>query len=342
MNKGLKKVNIEKVLFFDAELVRLSEKLELDTREFFNYQKKTRNRETDEFLSNEEVVEHYRKKAALKMSFNKVVTIGVGYVVKGNLRIKAITGTEHEVIQKFLDITCAGFQYLCGFNIIGFDIPMILANGAKYFDVTEHIPDQFNTSGKKPWELKAVIDLMDQFKGTHFYNPSLDDACFHFNIPSPKGDIDGSMVSETYYTEGVDRIATYVKQDVLAAVRLFQAMRHEEFFTDFVDVNEEDKLRAELSEGSSEEEVEEYMEELSELSPLERLYIHNDLSPKVKAEIESLVTRKMTKKDKENLFIILRGVYVRTDFVNKDQDSKSVVETKEAEIREFIDNLEKS
>lgn len=322
MNKSLRKIDIEDVLFFDAEMVRLSEKLEIGSREYFNYQKKTRDMKTDVVLDDLELVEMYRNRAALRMTFNKIVTVGVGYVYNGQLRIKAITGTEWEILEAFCGITTK-FKYICGFNIIQFDLPMIVANGMKYFDVVGALPDMFNTSGKKPWEMKNIVDLFDQFKGTHFGNSSFDEVCRHFDVPSPKDDIDGSMVSEVYYTEGVDRIASYVKKDVFASVQLFQRMRYEEMFTEFVDANEE-KIEVVIE----------------EIPPLEKLYSSNEFSKEVIDKILALKgKKKLTKKDKSNLFTILRGVYVRTDFVHMDQDSKKVIAAKEEEINEFIENI---
>jgi 3'-5' exonuclease len=328
MNKSLKKVDIEDVLFFDAEMVRLLEKLDVDSRQFENYQKKTRNMETDELLPAEEVQAIYDKRAALLMTYNKVVTVGVGYVRTNEdgtqeLRIKALVGSEEEVLSQFCAIAGKGFGYACGFNVIGYDLPIIIANSMKYFDATEVLPDKFNPSGKKPWNMDKIIDLYEVFKGTFFRHTSFDEACMHFGIPSPKDDINGADVSRVYYEEGVERIAKYVKKDVLASVQLFQRMRFEEIFTEFTDVDEQENTEVVIP----------------ELPPLEELYKNNEFSKEIGDRIKELKgKKKLTKKDKENLFTILRGVYVRTDFVNMDQDSKKVVQAKEEEIEEFIEN----
>jgi len=43
-----------------------------------------------------------------------------------------------------------------------------------------------------------------------------------FNIPTPKDDIDGSMVADVYWKEkDIDRIVTYCEKDVLAIAQLF-------------------------------------------------------------------------------------------------------------------------
>jgi len=80
MNQTIKKVNQEKILFMDIEDVRRSKELDINSREFELYRKKTRNRETDEYLPNDEVVKEYQKKGALKMCYTKIVCIGVGFI----------------------------------------------------------------------------------------------------------------------------------------------------------------------------------------------------------------------------------------------------------------------
>lgn len=57
-------------------------------------------------------------------------------------------------------------------------------------------------------------------------------------------------------------------------------------------------------------------------------------------EVKDLIGKKrLTKKDKTNLRTILLGVYLRTDFVNQDQDTKAVKEAKTEEVDNFINSL---
>ena len=113
------------------------------------------------------------------------------------------------------------FKYICGYNIIQFDLPICSYNASKYFDITSVLNPLFNVSQKKIWDMRNVIDLMDVVRGTHFSNISLDEALYHYDIPSSKDDISGSQVSEVYYSEGPERIYEYVKKDVFATVNLF-------------------------------------------------------------------------------------------------------------------------
>ena len=50
-----------------------------------------------------------------------------------------------------------------------------------------------------------------------------------FGIPTPKDDIDGSMVADIYYKEGdIDRIIHYCEKDVLTLANVFRRMRQED------------------------------------------------------------------------------------------------------------------
>lgn len=317
MNQALKKINIERVLFFDIEVVRKHKELKIDSREFELYQKKTRNKETDEFLSPDEVIADYNRKSALKMCYNKIISIGVGFIKDGEVHIKALDqGEEGDIIRQFCKIT-QSFDYICGANILGYDLPMIMANAFRYFDISEEIPDKFNTCGKKPWNLPNVLDIMDIFKGTHYMNASLDEMCYHFDLPSSKGELDGSKVSEEYWTNGVEKISDYVKQDVFASINVFRKMRFEKAFETFNDRN---------------------TAVVEKLPLLERLFRNNYLSEEIKTDITTVTKKKkLTGKDKVYLADILRGAYVNQEFMKS--DDKATVQRKEMEIQEFIKTL---
>lgn len=236
MNQTIKKVNQERILFFDLETTRRSKELDVNSKEFELFQRKTRNVATDELLTEEEVVKEYSKRAALKMCYTQIVSIGVGFIKGEEVHIKALEGGEEELIKQICEIS-KNFEYLCGANILAYDLPILTNNGYKYFDVCEVLPDRFITSGKKVWNLDKVIDLQDIFKGTHYSPSSLDEVCYHFGIPSPKSDLDGSQVSDEYWNNGLERINKYVKQDVFAAINVFKRMRFENIFESFIDKN---------------------------------------------------------------------------------------------------------
>lgn len=321
MNQTIKKVNQEKVLFMDIEDVRRTKELDTVSREFELFRKKTRNRETDEFLSDEQVVLEYQKKAALKMCYTKIVCIGVGFIKGGEVHIKSLEGTEEEVIKQFCNIA-QSFDYMCFSNGIAFDLPMVINNGYRYFDVCEVLPDRFITSGKKQWNLDRLLDLQEIFKGTHYYASSLDEMCYHFDLPSPKTDLEGSQVSDEYWNNGIEKISKYVKQDVFACVNLFKKMRFEQPFEVFIDKNQNTT-------------VEPFMEEQPILT---KLFNTKQFNEEVKDYLKGL---KIAKKDKSTVEKLVLAHYLEIIDVmaqNK-KELKEINQQRTDEVKEFFKTL---
>ena len=109
---------------------------------------------------------------------------------------------------------------LCAHNGKEFDFPYIarrmLVNGIK-------LPEIINLAGKKPWEVRH-IDTMELWKfGDYKHYTSLELLAALFNIPTPKDDIDGSMVGHVYWVEkDLDRIVTYCQKDVITITQLLR------------------------------------------------------------------------------------------------------------------------
>jgi 3'-5' exonuclease len=107
---------------------------------------------------------------------------------------------------------------LCAHNGKEFDFPYIarrmIINGLI-------IPGILDNAGKKPWEIK-LLDTMDLWKFGDYKNyTSLDLLTTILGIPTPKDDIDGSMVSGIFYNEkDIERIVRYCEKDVLAIARV--------------------------------------------------------------------------------------------------------------------------
>ena len=83
------------------------------------------------------------------------------------------------------------------------------------------IPSQLNIQGKKPWEIMH-LDTMDLWKFGDYKNyTSLKLLAAVFNIPSPKDDIDGSMVHKVYWEENdLERIRIYCEKDVITTAQI--------------------------------------------------------------------------------------------------------------------------
>jgi 3'-5' exonuclease len=321
MNINLKKIPIEKVLFFDIESVRQTKDLDPESKEFQLYRKKIRDKVTDELPSVEDTIADYNKRAALRIGYIKVIAISIAFVRAGEVYVKALVGEEEDILKEFFDIT-AKFDYISGVNILGYDLPVCYLNAAKYFDYTDIVPDRFVTSGKKPWELKSVIDLMDILRGTHYANMSLDEMLYHFGLDSSKTDIDGSQVSEVYYSEGMDRITEYAKKDVFANVNLFQAMQFKAPFKSYIDRNETSSSEPMVQEDSA----------------LQKLYQTDYLSDSIKESLKKIFGKKrLTQKDKDFVQDILENIYIRTTFMAS--DSEDIKQSKKAEIQEFLKTI---
>ena len=117
------------------------------------------------------------------------------------------------------------FAKLCAHNGKEFDFPYIarrlLINGME-------LPPVLNVGGRKPWEV-PFADTMELWKfGDYKHYCSLELLTAVLGIPTPKDDIDGSMVADVYYKDGNPaRIVEYCEKDVLSVARLMQRYRNE-------------------------------------------------------------------------------------------------------------------
>jgi hypothetical protein len=84
------------------------------------------------------------------------------------------------------------------------------------------LPEILNIGGKKPWEVQ-FIDTLELWKfGDFKHYTSLNLLTTVLNIPTPKDDIDGSMVGEVYYKQNdLKRITIYCEKDVFATAQVF-------------------------------------------------------------------------------------------------------------------------
>ena len=171
----------------------------------------------------------YQDRAAIYAEFGKIIVIGVGFFheFKGTptLRVNSLADDdEKKLLTQFKDLVETTFNQdnlrLCGHNGKEFDFPYLcrrmLINDIK-------IPWALNTSGKKPWEVNH-IDTMELWKFGDWKNfTSLDLLTSIFGIPYSKSNLDGSMVTKTYYEkkDGLKQIATYCQKDVIATAQLY-------------------------------------------------------------------------------------------------------------------------
>ena len=221
-------IPLEKILFLDIETVpQAGNWEELNETDQYLWDKKTRMQRKEDFTAQE----FYNERGGIMAEFGKIICISVGILEKSEkLMIKSFSGDdERKLLEEFGEI----FNHpklqdviLCAHNGKEFDFPWIarrfLINGMQP-------PKPFQMFGKKPWEIPH-LDTMELWKfGDYKSFISLELLAHVFGIPTPKDDIDGSMVSSIYYIEkDLFRIVQYCEKDVLTLANIFRRMRQEE------------------------------------------------------------------------------------------------------------------
>ncbi len=223
----LQTIPIEKVLFLDIETVpQVGNWQHLDEPTQNLWDKKTRLQRKDDFTAEE----FYKQRGGIMAEFGKIICISVGIIEKSEkIIIKSFYGDdEKQLLEEFGEIfnrPKLRDVILCAHNGKEFDFPWIarrfLINGM-------HPPKPFQLFGKKPWEIQH-LDTMELWKfGDYKSYVSLELLAHVFGIPTPKDDIDGSMVASIYYIEkDLFRIVQYCEKDVLTLANVFRRMRQE-------------------------------------------------------------------------------------------------------------------
>ncbi|MBK8610159.1 MAG: ribonuclease H-like domain-containing protein [Chitinophagaceae bacterium] len=167
--------------------------------------------------------EFYPQRAGVMAEFSKIVCISVGYFRGGGkslqLRLKSFYGDDEKILlQDFI----AALQKMeanhnkwsfTGHNIKEFDIPFICR---RLVINSLPIPPFLDFQNMKPWETN-MIDTFQYWRfGDYKQYTSLKLLAAALQVPSPKDDIDGSMVGQVYWVEhNIERIVTYCQKDVV-------------------------------------------------------------------------------------------------------------------------------
>jgi len=190
--------------------------------------KKTELRRKREEISPEEFYET----AGIYAEFGRIVCISAGYFLEEEIKlffkIKSFYNKDEKLLlEEFADTVNKFYsnpdRLLCAHNGKEFDFPYIsrrmLINGVK-------IPDMMDYSGKKPWEV-PYLDTLELWKfGDHKNYTSLNLLASVFGMPSPKDDLDGSMVNQTFWNENdIEKIVTYCEKDIFALGQVFLKLK---------------------------------------------------------------------------------------------------------------------
>ncbi len=179
----------------------------------------------------------YPMRAGVMAEFAKIICISIAYFNKEttlHMRVKSFYGhDEKKILTDFLT-TINKIESLnskwcfAGHNIKEFDIPFIcrrlIINQVK-------IPAYLDFQNMKPWETN-IVDTFQYWRFGDYKNyTSLKLLAAVMGIPSPKDDIDGSMVGELYWSEtdreaNLKRIAVYCQKDVITTGNIMLRFRN--------------------------------------------------------------------------------------------------------------------
>jgi len=227
----LEKINLNKVLFLDIETVPQFENYKVVPERL----QKLWDTKAGFLARNEESPEELYDRAGIYAEFGKIVCISVGYIREGEIRLKSFfSDNELELLHEFTEMLnqyySSPYQLLCAHNGKEFDFPYIarrlLINGIP-------LPGILNIAGKKPWEVQH-LDTLELWKFGDYKNyTSLNLLTAIFDIPTPKDDIDGSMVGAVYYKEkNLSRIKEYCEKDVVALTQLMRRYKNLELIAE--------------------------------------------------------------------------------------------------------------
>ncbi|HZI00259.1 MAG TPA: ribonuclease H-like domain-containing protein, partial [Flavisolibacter sp.] len=166
-------------------------------------------------------------RAAIYAEFGKIVCISCGCIQgqgeNRKLVLKSFYGDdEHQLLTQFADMmqkwSGDADKFLCAHNGKEFDYPYICR---RMIINSIAIPEALKIAGRKPWEVRH-LDTLELWKfGDYKSFTSLKLLAKALDIPSPKDDIDGSMVNGVYWGEkDVERIAVYCQKDVVTLAQV--------------------------------------------------------------------------------------------------------------------------
>ncbi|MEN1783682.1 MAG: 3'-5' exonuclease [Bacteroidota bacterium] len=230
-------INLTQILFLDIETVpETSSFEELSSDKQLLWEEKSRYQRKEVYTAAE-----FYDRAGIWAEFGKIVCISVGFFTfKGdarNFRVTSFHNVQESVLLKdFKSLLDDHFgqpkHLLCAHNGKEFDFPYI-ARRMLIHGIT--LPQKLNLFGKKPWEIPH-LDTMELWKfGDYKHYTSLKLMANVLGIPSPKEDMDGSMVRGVYYNEGdLSRIVTYCELDVVTTAQVLLRLKGD----DLLDPNE--------------------------------------------------------------------------------------------------------
>jgi uncharacterized protein YprB with RNaseH-like and TPR domain len=182
-----------------------------------------------------ETPESIYERAGIYAEFGKIICISCGCLQgegsERKLMLKSYAGDDEAALLREFGASLQQHwarpdRFLCAHNGKEFDYPYLcrrfIINGIP-------IPEPLLIAGRKPWEVRH-LDTMELWKFGDFKSyTSLNLLAAALGVPSPKDDIDGSMVGDVYWKEkNIDRIRIYCQKDVVTLANVLLRYHCEE------------------------------------------------------------------------------------------------------------------
>lgn len=217
----IKGINLNKVFIIDIETVPQFEHFsEMSVEAQQLWDKKTK------FLRvTDQTAAQFYERAGIWAEFGKIVCISIGFFYNylgkqhfkvtsyfGDIELDILLGFGQLINEQALDIQ------LCAHNGKEFDFPYLCR---RMLINQLEIPPQLQIAGKRPWEINH-LDTLELWKFGDYKNyTSLNLLAHVLNLPSPKDEIDGSMVKDLFYkNRELLRIVNYCQKDVSTTAQI--------------------------------------------------------------------------------------------------------------------------
>ena len=310
-------------LYWKLQSINNTDMIEVGSEEFNIYREKfKKNFETRELMSEEETLIHYTYNAWRNPLFSKIYSLTIAFVDGETLRVKYLTGSEQDLLQTFLNEVKG--EYFKEFQLVHSDAEYMLPYLGTRLDIhgfRTSLPKDLQYKGLRPWNLSGC-SVRDYYQGAGVYKHSLKEIAWVYGL-------------KTDYIEPSDEFNLYKKGDF--DVLKFSAVN--EIHT-LANVHRLMMGENAVNEISVAEQKVEAVEEVKPKNFLALLFESQAMTLEVRNGLEKqLKKKKLNKRDREVVREIILGVYISSDFINNNQDTKAVIEKKTKEVDEFLNTI---
>ena len=310
-------------LYWKLQSINNTDMIEVGSDEFNIYREKfKKNFETRELMSEEETLIHYNYNAYKNPLFSKIYSLTVAFVDKGILRVKYITGEEKDLLQTFLNELKSDF--FKEFQLVHSDAEYMLPYLGTRLDIhgfRTSIPKDLIFKGLKSWNLTG-FSVRDHYQGAGAYKHSLKEIAWVYGLKTNYIELADEF--NHYRKGGFDILKDSAVDEIKTVANIHRILIGEEI----------------VEEVSVVEQKVESVEEVKPTNFLALLYESQAMTLEVRNGLEKqLKKKKLTKRDREVVREIILGVYISSDFINNNQDTKAVIEKKTKEVDEFLNTI---